>query len=172
MVTNKSRQKIMKILGEYGCYFLSVVHLAEEITKRRIDAVEVFVKALENKWVDDEATMLCPDAILSDLSGKKFTIIAESPAYIPKAGEHEIILFKNGSFQHFVLGDNSGNVAYDPLEEAFFKRDIQRRYTRRRDERSPSPIRIFTSWAHSFFFSFTFLLTILLASCNLYVRHN
>jgi hypothetical protein len=115
MVSSESRQKVMKTLGEYGDYFLSVVHLAEEITDRRIDAVMVFVKALENKWLDDEATMLCPDAILSDLTGKKFSVMVEKTAYIPRAGEYEILLFKSGSAQHFVLGDNRGNVAYDPL---------------------------------------------------------
>jgi hypothetical protein len=115
MVSSESRQKVMKTLGEYGCYFLSVVHLAEEITGSRIDAVAVFVKARENKWLDDEATMLRPDAIFSDLTGKKFAVVAEGAAYIPKAGEHEILQFKNGSILHFVLGDNCGNVAYDPL---------------------------------------------------------
>jgi len=115
MITNESRQRVMKTLGEYGCYFLAVVHLAEEIRGKRIDAVEAFVNALEKKWIDSEATMLDPDAIFAVLTGGKFTLRKTDAAYKPIGNEHEILVFENGTFKHFVLGDGQGNVAYDPL---------------------------------------------------------
>ena len=49
MAPSESRQKVMKMLGEYGCYFLSLVHLAENITEKRIDAVEQYLEALNKK---------------------------------------------------------------------------------------------------------------------------
>ncbi|MDR2304139.1 MAG: DUF261 domain-containing protein [Treponema sp.] len=115
MVTSESRQKLMKTLGEYGCYFLSVVHLAEELTNKRIDAIQSCLAAMDNKWLDDEITMLNPEAVLHSLTGKRFVVRKEEPAYSPKEGEYEVLLFRNGSFDHFVLGDGKGKVAYDPL---------------------------------------------------------
>lgn len=119
MIANESRQAVMKILGEYGCYYLSVIHLAEEITNKRIDAVEFFVKALRNKWLDNEATMLMPNTILGSLTNAEFDVIITDAAYQAEDSEYEILLFKNetakGTYRHFVLGNGKGQVAYDPL---------------------------------------------------------
>ena len=81
-VTNESRQKVMKILGEYGCYFLSLVELAERLNGKRIDAVEAYLDALVKRRTDSEA---------------------------------EVLLFQNGAYSHFVLGDGAGGILYDPL---------------------------------------------------------
>ncbi len=115
MVANESRQKVMKIIGEYGCYYLAVIHLAEELTKKRIDAIDFFVQALEKKWVDHEATMLQPAEILGNLTKNRFIVVKEDISYQPKNAEYEILLFENGNYCHFVLGDGTGKVAYDPL---------------------------------------------------------
>lgn len=114
-VTNESRQRVMKTLGEYGCYFLSVVKVAEEITGKRIDAVEAFCRFRDKKYLDEEATMLNPDGILSELTGKKFSVHRETADYKTAKNEHEILLFANGKYQHFVLGNGKGEVVYDPL---------------------------------------------------------
>ena len=114
-VTTESRQSVAKTLGEYGCYFLSVVKLAEEITGKRIDAVEAFVRFHEKKYLDNEATMLNPEAILSELTGKRFSVRKESAEYKTTEREHEILLFANAKYQHFVLGNGKGAVFYDPL---------------------------------------------------------
>ena len=88
-VTNESRQRVMKTLGEYGCYFLSVVKVAEEITGKRIDAVEAFGRFRDKKYLDEEATMLNPDGILSELTGKKFSVHREAADYKTAKNEHE-----------------------------------------------------------------------------------
>lgn len=111
----ESRQSVMKTLGEYGCYFLSLVRLSEKIRGKRIDAVAAFVIALERKWADKDATMLDPAAILSAMSGKRFTVRKEDAGYKAAPNEYEVLLFTNGSYSHFVLGDGNGNVEYDPL---------------------------------------------------------
>lgn len=114
-VTNESRQKVMKILGEYGCYFLSLVELAERVTGKRIDAVEAYLDALIKRKTDGEATMLDPAAVLSRMAGGTWTVRKEGATYIPKSGEAEVLLFQNGAYSHFVLGDGAGGVLYDPL---------------------------------------------------------
>jgi hypothetical protein len=114
MVANESRQKLMKMLGEYGCYFLSIVHLVEEITGKRIDAIAAYVVAHDQKWVDNEATVLRPDLVFSTLIGDNYTVTRESADYKTAADEYEILVFK-AKFTHFVTGDGMGKVAYDPL---------------------------------------------------------
>lgn len=114
-IPKESRQRIMKNLGEYGCYFLSLVHMAEKITGKRIDAVEVFVRVLEKKWVDEEATLLDPASVLGYMTGLNFTVRKDSEQYLPRQNEYEILQFVNGSYTHFVLGDGKGYVSYDPL---------------------------------------------------------
>jgi hypothetical protein len=114
MVTSESRQKLMKMLGEYGCFFLSIVHIAEEITGKRIDAIATYIDAFERKWIDNEATVLNPGAILSALTGGHYTVSKEEANYKTAAHEREVLVFK-AKFTHFVAGDGTGKVAYDPL---------------------------------------------------------
>ena len=109
------RQKIMKVLGESGCYFLSLVELAEEIGQNRIDAVEVYEKATKNGWMDDEATMMYPASVLSFMTGLKFSVEKQSTDYVTNETDYEILVFQNGNYTHFVLGNGSGGVKYDPL---------------------------------------------------------
>lgn len=114
-VTNESRQKVMKVLGEYGCYFLSLVQAAERLTGKRIDAVAAYLDALIKKRTDGEATMLDPAAVLSAMAGGMWTVRKETADYIPRDGEVEVLVFQNGTYTHFVLGDGTGGVLYDPL---------------------------------------------------------
>lgn len=114
-VTNESRQKVMKVLGEYGCYFLSLVQAAERLTGKRIDAVAAYLDALIKKRTDGEATMLDPAAVLSAMAGGMWTVRKETADYIPRDGEVEVLVFQNGAYTHFVLGDGTGGVLYDPL---------------------------------------------------------
>lgn len=114
-VTAESRQKVMKILGEYGCYFLSLVELAERLTGKRIDAVEAYIDALIKRRTDGEATMLDPAAVLSAMTGGRWTVRKEEAGYRPLDGEAEVLLFQNRTYSHFVLGDGAGGVLYDPL---------------------------------------------------------
>jgi hypothetical protein len=118
MVATESRQKLMKTLGEYGCYFLSLIHLAEELTGKRIDAIDAFLYARQQKWIEDDCTMLAPDSVLSRFAGAVFAVAKEDAGYSAKDGEYEVLQFQNGTFKHFVLGDGHGRVAYDPLGDS------------------------------------------------------
>lgn len=115
------KQKIMKILGEYGCYFLSIIYLAEEISQTHVDIIEEFIRARTVNSIDDSATVLNPEEILTYLTEKKCSVRKENKDYCTKDNEYEILVFKD-KYTHFVVGNNkplidSGykNVKYDPL---------------------------------------------------------
>jgi hypothetical protein len=114
MVAQESRQKLMKMLGEYGCYFLSIVHIAEGITGKRIDAIAAYIDAFERKWIDKEATVLDAGSVFSALTGGKYFVSKEGASYKTAANEYEVLVFK-AKFTHFVAGDGTGKVVYDPL---------------------------------------------------------
>lgn len=115
MNSSESRQKIMKILGEFGCYFLSIIRLAEKKTGKRLDAVEIFLLARDKNWISEDATVLDPARILEYMTAVNFSVTKEKADYQTSLSDSEILLFENGSYQHFVLGDGSGCVDYDPL---------------------------------------------------------
>lgn len=112
---SEPRQMIMRALGKSGCYFLSLVHLAEEICGKRIDAVEVYQKAFSNGWTDDEVTMIYPASVLSFMTGMKFNVAKKPASYTVRQSEYEVLVFQNETCTHFVLGDGSGRVKHDPM---------------------------------------------------------
>ncbi len=118
------RQKVLKILGDYGCYFLSLIYIAEQITKKRFNAEKEFLRAKKAKSVDEECTVLNPDEILFHLTGRVCVTRKESKEYTAQEGEYEVLAFKD-KFTHFVVGNckplvenGQENVVYDPLGES------------------------------------------------------
>lgn len=119
-VTPEFRQRVMENLGKNGCYFLSVVHIAEEFRKTRIDAIPEFLSARDKKWIADDCTMQCPDSVFTELASYPYTVTKENPEYIPLPGEYEVLVFAYNGMTHFVVGSYDAMlkkdvVAYDPL---------------------------------------------------------
>ena len=127
MVPMEPRQKLMETLGKTGCYFLSIVHLAENVTKERIDAIEAFLIAFSSGNVQQDCFVVAPGTILSQLSGVRWGMRKEDKAYPTKPGELEILRFERKDVGavvgHFVVGDGSGGVAWDPFGESRTVRD-------------------------------------------------
>ena len=118
MVPLEPRQKVMETLGKTGCYFLSIVHLAENVTKERIDAIEAFLIALSGGNVLQDCFVVRPNVILGDLTGVRWGMRKEPASYMTGGMEHEILRFERQDvgvlMGHFVMGDGNGGVAYDP----------------------------------------------------------
>jgi hypothetical protein len=127
MVPLEPRQKLMETLGKNGCYFLSIVHLAENVTKERIDAIEAFLIALSSGNVQQDCFVVAPWTILSRLSGVRWGMRKEAKDYPTKPGELEILRFERQDIGalvgHFVVGDGRGGVAWDPFGESRTVRD-------------------------------------------------
>jgi hypothetical protein len=66
--------------------------------------------------IDMESTILDPQGLCVDLNAK-LRFMGKYPAsYIPASDELQILVYHNErtGITHFVLGDNKGNVIYDP----------------------------------------------------------
>lgn len=113
------RQKIMEIIGATGCYFLSIVYLAEKIIGKRLDAAELYAKHTANGNMGHDCFVNRPDRMLSELAGQNYTVRKMPAGYKPKKDELAIIRYERntpaGLLAHFVVAAPDMTVEYDPL---------------------------------------------------------
>lgn len=104
-------QKICRILGESGCYFFCLLH---SVGKEN-DALNIYKKAVDIGWMDEDCYIKDPCAILKYLTGKSYTVVKDT-ALDPNANII-IGLWHNPAtnFHHFVIMDSNNNVVWDSL---------------------------------------------------------
>ena len=116
------RQLIMERIGKDGCYFLSIVYLAETIKGKIIDAVQVYANAVHAGWMYPDCFISNPDQLLAYLTGGKWSVRKELATYRAQAGELIIQRWERRegmrTWAHFVVGDDAGQVIYDPYGES------------------------------------------------------
>jgi hypothetical protein len=121
MITSEPRQAIMKIIGESGCYFLSLVRAAEIITQSRIDAVNVYNLAVMRGYMKQDCFVLRPDMIMAVMTNQMWSIHKEGADYKTTHGEIVIHRYEwstpRGLLAHFILALEDG-TRYDPLGES------------------------------------------------------
>ena len=116
------KQKECKALGDEGCYFLSLLWIAERELGRELDALKVFGMAKGKGWTDSECYMKNPARMMSELLGKPCSI-RKSWDFSEKLGSNQwdIWLYKRPAtgvtYWHFVVVSD-GVVIYDPLENS------------------------------------------------------
>jgi hypothetical protein len=107
------RQKIMETIGRDGCYFLCLVKLAENITGTRIDAIPVYLEAVERQFMDSDCYLVRPDRIMELMTGRQWTVRKVDRKYQIQGKELEVLRYERTvgrtTIGHFVLPD------YDPL---------------------------------------------------------
>ena len=116
------RQKIMLTLGKAGCYFLSMVHIAEScLSNRRIDAIEKFLDCVQKGYCREDCFVENPAGVMNVLYGGRWEYHKEGPDYQPVNGEFEILRFERATpemvYSHFVYRDRAGCI-YDPLGDS------------------------------------------------------
>ena len=117
------KQKLAKTLGEEGCYFLSLVWLAEQETGRNVDAMALFGEAVAKGWMGDDCYMKKPAEMMGALLGRKCAIRKSwNFSEVLAENQRDIWCYKREAvgvtYYHFVAMDKGGNVAYDPLEDS------------------------------------------------------
>lgn len=117
------KQKECKVLGEEGCYFLSLLWVAERELGKDLDALAVFDEAKRRGWVGDDCFVKDPAALVGHLLGKKCAL-RKSWSFAEKLADNERDIWcwrrdaTGVTYWHFVAMDAAGNVAYDPLENS------------------------------------------------------
>ncbi len=108
-------QVAAKKIGESGCYFLSIIHIAGADC---VTALGLYWQAIDAGQMADDCMVTKPGELLSALTGERWAVSKQGPTYQAKPGELEILRFElvktGATFAHFVVGDGRGNVAWDP----------------------------------------------------------
>jgi hypothetical protein len=116
------RQKIMERIGAEGCYFLCLVHAAEGVIGKRIDAVEVYESAVNLGLMHEDCYLVNPARIMELMTGHRWSNRHDSRTYQPKPGDVLVMRYERKTtaktFTHFVLMDHEGGIAYDPLGDS------------------------------------------------------
>ncbi|MCQ2242467.1 DUF261 family protein [Treponema sp.] len=135
---DKPKQIEAKIIGEKGCYFLSIVngvsrYCAEKKDPLNVDIIRLYEVAMDEGWISNDCYVERPDliaayimgvslAVLKDAMSKNKEIlevkIAKKPlAYMPANNEIEITRYEKEAtgvtFSHFVV-TRDGEVIHDP----------------------------------------------------------
>ncbi len=135
---NKPKQIEAKIIGEKGCYFLSIVNgvlrfLEDKGKTAECDIIRLYEISQEEKWISNDCFVERPDliaaymlgvsidklrkALLTESEIVEVKIAKETLDYVPKSNEIEITRYEKEStgvtFSHFVETRN-GEVIYDP----------------------------------------------------------
>jgi hypothetical protein len=109
-------QSIARRIADSGCYFLSILHLAN----RENEAIGFFRQALSIGVMQDDCYILDPAKLLALVAGGKWSVSHQGAEYQTANDEYEILRFERKAttktYAHFVVGDGRGQVAYDPLD--------------------------------------------------------
>lgn len=112
--------KRLNPISEWGCYFISMVNLAQIITGKNFTDKDVIVSWFKNYQendIDIESTILDTEGVLLDF-GVKCKFIGKKPAdYVCSSDEYEILDYFNPktAYTHFVLGNGKGECLVDPF---------------------------------------------------------
>lgn len=86
-----------------GCFFLSLLSVAEEFNCKKVDFIDAVNMAFEKKWLKDDYTVLNDVALLEWLTGRKVRKEVIVECGIVKANQYTIAKYVNreGDRNHF-----------------------------------------------------------------------
>ena len=115
------KQAVCSRIGKSGCYFLSLVYIAETITKKEVDIFALYEKGLREKWFDTDCFMRNPAGMMTYLVGKTCDVRHDKVGYTPLSNEYEITRYEyretGVTYGHFVVTRN-GKLVHDPFGES------------------------------------------------------
>jgi hypothetical protein len=118
----RATQKDFERIGATGCYFLSIVYIAEEVKAGSIDIYQAYLQAIKDKIINDDCFVNDPAALLRMLTGVKWAVTKENANYQKALGEKVILRFERDAkplpFGHFVVEGEHNKVEYDPYGES------------------------------------------------------
>ena len=77
MIPAGIQNTLLKELYESGCYFLSLIHVAEKNSAYlSVDVIRFAIECIENKWLEKDFTVIRPDKILGKLLDKEVSVVS------------------------------------------------------------------------------------------------
>jgi hypothetical protein len=115
---SRATQLDFERIGAEGCYFLSLIYAAEEISTRKVDIYAAYLEALSHDYIDERCYIKDPGRLFAMLVGGTWEATHQPRDYVAKPGEVIILRFERREgmkvYAHFVVGAPDGSVAYDP----------------------------------------------------------
>lgn len=112
------KQAIAKTIGAEGCYYLSLVYLAERIAHKSVDVIAYYEECVNRGWMGKDCLILDGAAIVEDITGLKAVLHKEALDYVKGSKDYVITRYERPTtgltYTHFVVGYR-GKVEYDPL---------------------------------------------------------
>jgi len=119
----KFEQSFCKAIGEWGCYALCIINIAEEITGLHYNILQKLEEAIrkgyitwndKNYYDPSNFDVVEPALFLELLTGKKFTVRKESDIlYQPKEGEYIVERWERNGYGHFARTRDGYNSLQD-----------------------------------------------------------
>lgn len=113
-VLDKKVEKIYK----YGCYFLDLLYISKYQEPTFEEIIKSYDTFITKGWMDEECFIKDPAAILTYLTGKKYSVIKDS--VFDRSATHIIGYFynPNTNLHHFVVMDKYNGVRWDSIEDS------------------------------------------------------
>jgi hypothetical protein len=112
-------QSVSKLLGHAGCNFYTDLKIGEVVSGEEIDSLAMAKWAIANgclgatdSFVPSEAAHL---AIMRHATGFDWGTKVVDGRYICRMNEYEKLQFNMGSYDHYVMGDGTSGVRWDPV---------------------------------------------------------
>ena len=119
----KYEQSFMKAIGEWGCYALCIINIAEEVTGLHYNTLQTLEEAIrkgyikwnENNYYDPaNFDVVEPALFLSMLTGTKWSVRKESDIlYKPNKDEYIVERWERNGYGHFARTRDGYNSLQD-----------------------------------------------------------
>ena len=106
-------------INKYGCYFMSILFLVNKhigLQLSTVSIISVYNQAVKLGIIESNCFVNDPDKLFNNLGmNVKYTQAHEPPKRKCVEGEIEILCLQYPTYNHFVVGDGNGNIAYNPM---------------------------------------------------------
>ena len=106
-------------INKYGCYLMSLLFLANKYTGYQLSVEKIndlYMELQALGFMDHNCYIQDPHGILRHLGlDATYRQRHDPPGYKCRSNEIELLCLQYSSYNHFVVGDSNGNIAYNPM---------------------------------------------------------
>lgn len=106
-------------INKYGCYLMSLLFIANKYTGYKLSTTvisKLYMDFQERGYMDSNCYIQDPAGILKHLGLKAiYNQRHDPPKYKCGKDEIELLCLQYSNYNHFVVGDGRGHIAYNPM---------------------------------------------------------